>query len=305
LSAGYFAIAAPAARREMNVRLASIREAAISSPAVNTDILRQEVLSSIPALDRLLLNLPFSSKLQLYFTQAGVTTPLAAVLLMSMSLFLAVVLAGLLTGIAVPLILLLAVGASLAPFGVIGVKRRRRFAKLEEQLPDAIDLLARAVRAGHAFTTGFSLIADEMAEPIASEFRTTYEQQNYGLSIGEALRNMTVRAPLPDLRIFVAGLAIQRETGGNLAEILDNLSKVIRDRFVIFRQVEVFTAEGRLSLYMLSALPPISGVLLYFLNPKYMSRLFTDSLGHSAIAAAFLLQVIGYLVIRRIVRIKV
>ena len=196
-------------------------------------------------------------------------------------------------------------GTAAIPFAVIVVKRRRRLRKFEEVFPDAIDLLARAVRAGHAFTTGFSLIADEMPEPVSGEFRATFEQQNLGMPVVEALRNLSIRVPLPDVRIFLSALSIQKDSGGNLGEVLDNLSTVIRGRFKIQRQVQVYTAEGRISLYMLTAMPPIAGAVMYLTNPDYMMRLFRDPLGGQALAAAAAMQVVGYIIIRKIIRIKV
>ena len=259
----------------------------------------------MPAFNRMLLNAPWISKVQLFLTQAGVQTPVGTVMSLSASL-------GMLAAVAVFLLRLplisgaaAAAAAAAIPFAVIAVKRRRRLRKFEELFPDAIDLLARAVRAGHAFTTGFSLIADEMPEPVSSEFRATFDQQNLGMPIVDALRNLSIRVPLPDVRIFLAALTIQKDSGGNLGEILDNLSAVVRERFKILRQVQVFTAEGRLSLYMLTAMPPIAGLVMYSTNPDYMMRLLEDPLGHQALAAAVIMQVVGYIVIRKIIRIKV
>jgi len=191
------------------------------------------------------------------------------------------------------------------PFALVSLKRRKRLRRFAEIFPEAIDMLARAVRAGHAFTTGFSLIADEMPDPLATEFRITYQQQNLGLSLSEALSNMAVRVPLPDVYVFVSALMIQRETGGNLAEILDNLSVVIRERFKLFRQMEIMTTEGRLSMYALMALPILTGLAVYIVNPGYMQRLLVDPIGHVMIIGSVVMQLIGYFTIRRIIRMKV
>jgi len=205
-----------------------------------------------------------------------------------------------------PLLLALLFGllALSIPFIVIAIKRQRRFLKFEEQFPDAIDLLARAVRAGHAFTTGLDLIAKEMPNPLADEFQRTYEQQNLGLPLRDAFENLMRRMPLTDVRIFVTALMIQKDSGGNLAEILDNLSTVIRERFKLMRQIRVYTAQGRLSLYLLVAIPPIMGVMIYFLNRDYIMRLFTDPLGLRFLMAGILLQVLGYFAIRKIIQPK-
>jgi tight adherence protein B len=161
------------------------------------------------------------------------------------------------------------------------------------------------VRAGHAFTTGLELIAKEMPDPLAREFRITYEQQNFGMPLKEALQNLSVRMPLPDVFFFTSALQIQRESGGNLGEILDNLATVIRERFKIQRQVRVVTAQGRMTLYMLMGLTPGFALLMYLRNPKYIGRLFTDPLGQKALGVTLALQVIGLLIIRKIIRIKV
>ncbi len=163
----------------------------------------------------------------------------------------------------------------------------------------------RAVRAGHAFTSGLEMIAKEMPAPLGEEFLRTYEQQNLGLPLRDALENMARRMPLPDVRIFVTALLIQRESGGNLAEILDNLSGVIRERFKLMRQIKVFTAQGRLTLYLLVAMPPAVALMIFFLNRDYFMLLITEPLGHKFLIAGVILQVIGYFVIRKIVQPKI
>jgi tight adherence protein B len=304
-SAAYFLIQAPAARQQLRVRLAAIQQTAVVDPEAEIRLIRENALGSIPFVQRVLLRIRLVARLQLFMDQAGVALPLVTMLFISASAALAFLLIALVGRMPVPLALLLGGAGGASPFLFIAYKRRMRFSAFEEQFPDAIDMLARAVRAGHAFTTGFSLIASEMPQPAAGEFKMTFEQQNLGLPMGDALQNFEVRMPLQDVKIFVAALAIQRESGGNLGEILDKLSMVIRERFKILRQAEVFTAEGRMSLYILTAMPPAAAVLMYVVNPEYMGRLFTESLGHVALAAAAFLQVTGYLVIRRIVRIKV
>ncbi len=190
------------------------------------------------------------------------------------------------------------------PILVIAIKRQRRFLKFEEIFPDAIDLLGRSVRAGHAFTTGLELIAKEMPAPVSDEFQRAYEQQNLGLPLRDALENLMRRMPLTDVRIFVTALMIQRESGGNLAEILDNLSHVMRERFKLMRQIRVYTAQGRLSLYLLVSIPPLMGIMIYFMDREYIMRLFTDPLGIRFLVAGIVLQVLGYFVIRKIIQPK-
>jgi len=225
-------------------------------------------------------------------------------LLISLALGLAGIVAGLLA-LWWPGMVMLAVGLAAIPFALVAVKRQRRLAKFEELFPDSMDLLARAVRAGHAFTTGLELIATDMPEPIAGEFRTTYDQQNLGLPLRDALANLSVRVPLPDVRIFVTALQIQRESGGNLAEILDKLAYVVRERFKLFRQIRTLTAEGRISMYFLMALPPLTALALAATSPDYLVPLFVDPLGHRMLVIGVFMQLFGYLVIRRIIRMKI
>lgn len=305
ISGLYFMVEAPAARKRMRARLGAIQQTSTETLNEEAVILREELLSQIPLVNRILLQLPLISRLQFFIQQAAMEMTAGMLILISMAIGLVVLLIGLLMEIPTVLLVPAIIGASIIPLLVVSFKRYRRFSRFEELFPDAIDLLARAVRAGHAFTTGLELIAREMPEPVAGEFRITYEQQNFGLPLREALRNLTVRVPLPDVNFFVTALQIQRESGGNLAEILDNLSYVIRERFKILRQVRVFTAQGRMTLYLLTALPPAAALLMYIVNPDYISRLYTDPLGHKAIAVAIVLQIIGYLIIRKIIRIKV
>jgi len=175
---------------------------------------------------------------------------------------------------------------------------------IEEKFPEAIDTLARAVRAGHAFTTALEMIANEVAEPVAGEFRQLYEEQKFGLPVRDALINLAERLPLVDVKFFVTAVMLQRETGGNLAEILDNLSYVIRERFKILRQVRVHTAQGRLTMVLLMALPPTIVVIMQILNPGFIRPLFADPIGHALIVGGITLQTLGYFVIRRIIRIS-
>lgn len=307
LSALYLFVEMPAAKRRVRERLAALQQTSMTEADEDAErlIMRQELMSRIPAIDRLLLRLSWVTKLQLLIEQAGIKMPAASLVLMSLGIGLAGLLLGLLLPVPLPTVVMLAAAAAAAPFAVVALKRKQRFAKFAELFPDAVDLLSRAVRAGHAFTTGFALIGSEMPEPVAGEFRTAYSQQNLGLSLDDTLRNLSMRIPLTDVRIFVSALLIQRESGGNLAEILDNLSYVIRERFRILRQVEILSAEGRISMWVLVAAPIVGAVLLSVINPDYMRRLFTDPWGKIALGSAAGMQFIGYLIIRKIVRIEV
>src|SRR5437879_9430832 len=183
--------------------------------------------------------------------------------------------------------------------------RTKRFQRFEEKFPEAIDTLARAVRAGHAFTTALELIANEVSEPVAGEFRQLFEEQKFGLPVRDALVNLADRIPLVDVKFFVTAVILQRETGGNLAEILDNLSYVIRERFKIQRQVRVYTAQGRLTITLLIGMPPIIVTVMLILNPTFIQPLFSDPIGPTLLVAGIALPTIGHFVIRKIIKIQV
>jgi len=198
-------------------------------------------------------------------------------------------------------------GATLAagPWGWVFFKRRARLAKFEKQLPEAMELLARSLRAGHSLADGINLIGEEMAEPIAPEFSRCYEQQNLGVPLEESLEEMADRVPNLDLRFFVTAMVLQRQTGGDAAEILDKIGKLIRERFQIKGQVKALTGEGRLSGVVLLALPIVLALYMYFRNPEYMMVLVEDPLGRKMVVGALIAQLLGAIVIKKIVDIKV
>jgi tight adherence protein B len=204
-----------------------------------------------------------------------------------------------------PVPVLAAFAAGTLPLAYVVIKRFRRLRQFEEHFPEALDLLNRAIRAGHAFTTGMGMIASEAPEPIAGEFRTTFEEQNFGLPLRDALKNLSERVPLIDVRIFVTALLIQKETGGNLSEILGNLSHVIRDRFRIYRDVRTKSAHGRLTAGILLAMPPFMALSLHVVNPHYMTVLFEDKLGPLLLWGAGIFQFVGGLLLWKIINIEV
>jgi len=189
------------------------------------------------------------------------------------------------------------------PYLVVRRARTRRFEKFEEQFPEAIDLMARALRAGHAFPTGLLMVAEEAPDPIAPEFKLVYDRQNFGMPLNDALKGLAERVPILDARFFATAVLTQRETGGNLSEVLDNLATVIRDRFKVKRQVRVVTAHGRITGWILSAMPPSLGLLLSFVSPEHMKTMITDPLGIQMLLVAGSLQVLGTLIIRKLVNI--
>ena len=192
-------------------------------------------------------------------------------------------------------------------FPLMYVKRlkKRRIRRFEEQFPEAIDLLGRSIRAGHAFPTGLKVVGEESPDPMATEFRQIFDEQKFGLPLEDSLLGLADRIDMVDVRIFVTAILIQREVGGNLAEILDKIAYTIRERFSLQRQIRVYTAQGRLTGYILAALPILLGLAIAALNPEYMAILFEDPMGKVLIAAAAVLQLLGFLLIRRIIDIEI
>jgi tight adherence protein B len=191
------------------------------------------------------------------------------------------------------------------PLFALYMKRKRRLAAFGKQLPEALELIGRALRAGHSLASGFKLVADEMNAPIATEFERAYEAQNLGVTLEDAIEEMTNRVPNLDLRFFATAVILQRQTGGDLAEILDKIGYLVRERFKIWGQIQALTGEGRLSGVVLLALPPVLFVVMWYLNPGYSMTLFTDPMGHQMLTGAIIMQIVGALVIRKIVNIKV
>ena len=193
----------------------------------------------------------------------------------------------------------------LLPVGWLSMRRKMRLKAFAKQLPDALELMARALRAGHSLAAGFNLVADEMTPPIGEEFKKVFEEQNLGIAMEDALNNMTNRVPNLDLKFFATAVILQRQTGGDLAEILDKIGYIIRERFKIWGQVQALTGEGRLSGVVLLGLPPLLFLAVYRLNPDYVMPLFQDPLGRKMLFFGVVMQLFGALAIRKIVNIRV
>jgi len=314
VAVGFFVLASlldqrSARARLIRERLTSVQKAAERQPSEELALLRDEMLSEIPALDEFLRRSARVSQVQDVLSQADMK--LRAGNFLALCLVCAITLGAVLlfwNKNANYAALLGWVGLILGffiPYAYVTHRRSKRFEKFEELFPEAIDTLARAVRAGHAFTTALEMIASEVSEPVAGEFRKLFEEQKFGLPVRDALLNLTERIPLVDVKFFVTAVMLQRETGGNLAEILDNLSYVIRERFKILRQVKVYTAQGRLTMVLLMGLPPLIVIIMLTMNPGFIRPLFDDPIGHGLVVAGITLQTIGYFVIRKIVRIQV
>ena len=313
---GVFAVASlldqrSAQARLLRERLATVKDSATQPASEELALLRDEMLSRIPALDNLLRRSSRISNLQPFLEQADLKIRAGNILVLCMVSGVLLAGAGFLMAGSLPpnqALLFALVGLILGavlPYSYASYRRTKRFQKFEELFPEAIDTLARAVRAGHAFTTALELIANELSEPVASEFRKLFEEQKFGLPVRDALMNMTGRMPLVDVKFFVTAVMLQRETGGNLAEILDNLSYVIRERFKIMRQVRVYTAQGRLTMMLLMGLPPVIVLTMLLTSPAFIRPLFSDPIGHALVVAGIVLQTLGYFVIRKIIQIQV
>ncbi|HEY4682368.1 MAG TPA: type II secretion system F family protein [Candidatus Acidoferrales bacterium] len=287
-------------------RLEAIEKAQKRGQAsLELQLIRDELLSSVQPLHRLLLRWRWAARLREFVAQAGMKIKPGKLLLFSGVLALGSYLVVRTILHLVSLGAVAGAAASLLPIAFVAFRRWRRLRAFERNFPEAIDLLGRAVRAGHAFTTGLEMIGKELPEPVAGEFRITFEEQNFGLSLKDALLNLAERVPLIDVRFFVTALLIQKETGGNLAEILDNLSRVIRERFKILGEVRIRTAQGRMTAAILIALPPLMMGLLGSLNPGYIGLLFNDPWGPYMLATGGALQVIGSALLWKIVHIEV
>jgi tight adherence protein B len=288
--------------RAMTSRLGKIDAPRIVAAGVATEVTR---LSSVPAIDALLRrHSHFASSVESLLLEAGMSMSVGVFLALSAVCGAAGWAFGLLVlKLFVAGLLFAGIGAA-APYLVVRFKRNKRLQLFEEQFPEAIDLIARSLRAGHAFTTGLGIAAEEMPAPVGTEFKRVYDQQNFGMSMPEALRAMARRVPVLDARFFVTAVLTQRESGGNLAEVLDNLSSVMRDRFKVKRQIRVVSAHGRLSGWVLSLVPPVLAAVLFMMQPQFMRILVDDPIGMRLVLAAVALQLLGTYIISRMVKIE-
>jgi tight adherence protein B len=268
-------------------------------------LLKQRQLSEVSAIARLLSSVAVAARLERLIEQAGLSWTVASVTLTGAAagaLGLAFVI---LT--AQPALFGLLAGAVLAslPWMYVMWKRNRRMRRLEQQLPEALDLITRAVRAGHALPLAIQLLSEEMPDPIASEFRMVHEQVSFGISLQQALTGLCERVPLTDMRYFAVSILIQRQSGGNLTEVLGNLSKLIRERLKLLARVRVLSSEGRMSAWTLALLPFVLGGLMYLANPDFMRPLWTDPIGVSIIQTLLTMMLFGIILLTRLVKIRV
>jgi tight adherence protein B len=289
-------------RRQVHRRLLEIAQ---PEDEADESVVKRQLAGPLPTLDRAVRGTRTGSRLARLIEQSGVSTTASAVMVISVVLGCATAVAAQ-VALRIPFASLMAapVGA-VAPLLWLIQRRSSRLKTFEEQFPDALDLVARAIRAGHAFQTAVGMAADELRAPAGVEFRKIFDQQNFGLPLREALDGLADRVPLLDVKFFITSVGIQRDTGGNLAEILDNLSQVVRERFKIQRQVRVHTAHGRITGLVLLALPAFLAVALSFLNPEHMKPLFEERVGHLMLAATIVMQFVGFLWIRQVIKIEV
>jgi tight adherence protein B len=295
-------------QRKVDARLQEISfpdPGPVDEDGKNQSLLKTAQAGMLPVFDKFVGNTTKGSAISRWIEQSGVKTTPSTVLLAAVGFALLLGFTALML-IRHPLALFVVGLMGFAiPFMYLNFKRGRRIAKFEEDFPEALDLIARALKAGHAFITGLKMVADEMPEPVGPEFRKTFDEQNFGLPLKDALENLTTRVPSLDVRFFTTAVLIQRETGGNLSEILENLAHVVRERFKILRQVRVHTAHGRFTGYVLLALPAVLCVALMFINPDHMNLLFRERLGQFMLMTALVLQTIGYFWIRQVIKIEV
>jgi tight adherence protein B len=268
-------------------------------------IMKRRVLSESEGLQRILAALPRMQTLDRILIQSGLTMTVAEVLGLTLICAAGGIVMALVLGRGLPMAVVAGLLVGSLPVSYVLRTRAKRLAKLENQLPDAIDLMGRALRAGHAFPTALRMLGEEMADPVGAEFRVLFDELNYGVTLQSALLNLLSRAPSTDLRYFVVAVLIQRETGGNLAELLDNISAIVRARIKLMGQVRTLSAEGRLSAWILSSLPFATGLLLTLVNPGFLNVLWKDPVGLNLVYGALAMMGFGIWWMSRIVRIRV
>jgi tight adherence protein B len=295
-----------ASKKQVNAALdTALGPEAKEKPAPVIEVTKSEKLSSIPLLDKLLSRVDLIPRLQKVLNQAEVKWTPGALLLASIGCYaLPAYVVYLRTGSLI-LGMLIGIAMMFLPLAFVLLKRGKRFRKFEAGLPDALDLMTSALRVGHSFNSAMSLVSRECSDPIGSEFRATFEEQNYGLELRTAMENLVARVPLQDLKIVVTAILIQRESGGNLAEVLEKTAYVIRQRFRLKKQVMVHTAQGRLTGWILTILPVALGLGLYAINPDTESLLWKRDIGIKLMIGGAGMLVIGTLIIQKIVRMDV
>jgi tight adherence protein B len=298
-------------KRVKNPELKGIRKRLrlLASEGYDTEtiisLLRKRSLSDVPWFNRLLLKIPLMRKIDRLLDQSGSRYPLGIFILLScLLMFVGYLLCSLvMRNVLMSLVGVLILGS--LPFLYIIIKKRRRMEKFQEQLPEAMELIARALKAGQAFSGGLKMVADESGDPIGTEFSKILDELNFGVGVPDALKNLAKRIDCPDLKFFVIAVLIQRESGGNLAEILENISYLIRERFKLHGRVRTLAAEGKISAYVLIAIPFLLATFMYFVQPNYITLLITDPIGRIMLGSAIVMMVIGIVVMRKMILFRI
>ena len=269
------------------------------------DILRKRMLSEVPLWDKILSSLSLAKRLDRLLEQANVKQPLGFFILLTLLLAFGGYLGTSFTTVShvTPIIVGALLGAT--PFYYVCYKKKRRMKKLESQLPDGLALIARALRAGHAFSNGLKLVVDEFDDPLSTEFSKVIDEINFGMSVADALKNLAARVNSSDIKYFVVSVIIQREAGGNLAEVMDKIAHVIRERFKLRGKIKVLSAEGKLTAIVLSALPFLVLITLRFTNPAYINTLLAEPTGRIIAAVAASMMFLGIIIMKKLINIKV
>lgn len=305
IEGGYFVFKSnrESERKRVKNRLRSISSGGESSEEIS--ILRKRLLSEIPWLNRALLRVTNVHSLDRLLEEANARHSLGYYVLLTALCAVCGYLAGSMLKVVFIMQLTLAVMAGSIPFLLVYNAKIRRMNKFERQLPDALDLIVRSLRAGHAFSGGLKMVADEFDDPIGTEFAKVMDEINFGMGVPEALKNFSNRVDCPDLKFFVVSVIIQRDTGGNLAEVLEKISYLIRERFKLHGKVKALAAEGKLSAIILVALPLLMALYLMLFNPAYLMTLLTDPFGKIMLAFSGVMMVIGVYVIKKMITITV
>ena len=282
-----------------------LRALSVEDVADAANILKKRTLSEVPGLNRLLSSLSVTKRLDRLLQQANIQYPLGFFVLLTLVLASAGHLGISITTNNPGLAVVVGVLLGSIPFLYVCSKKKQRQNKLEAQLPDGLELIGRALRAGHAFSSGMKLAADEFDDPLGTEFSKTLDEINFGVSVSDALINLAGRVDSPDLRYFVVAVIIQREAGGNLAEVMDKIGHIIRERFKLRGRIKVLSAEGKLTAIILATLPFLVIIALHFMNPHYIHKLITEPEGKIISAVAGFMLVVGIFIMKKLIRIKV
>lgn len=286
-------------------RVATRLEALAGEAITQASIERARQPSRMPRLNALLGATSFGQRMQRFVTASAMAVSPAELIVMSVALgAFGMFLPGLLGkppifGAA------LALGLAVLPWWRVASRRRTRIERIERQFPEALDLMGRAMRAGHAFPSAVKMVADEMADPMGRDFRILFDEMNYGVPTNEALVHLAARVPVPDVSYFVVAVMIQRESGGNLAELLDKISTIVRERLKLLGEVRTLSAEGKLSAIILTALPFGVALVVNLVNPEFMQVLWTDPMGQRMVGVAIFMMLVGIMWMRSIIRIRV